>query len=348
MAIAVTGGALALQRLIQPFIPPSPQLLFYPAILASARLGGFGPGALSVVLSSAAISYWFLPPFGIGIDRPADVLDLAIFGVIGMILAWLVARTTSAMERVHSAWLVAESARAKLALAGKDREEMLAIVSHDLRSPINAIVLTCFQLHQLTKSGPGAEATIRSVDRIERAARRMEVLARNLLDAAAIEGGELRIHPETVRVSDLVEGTLKLFQPLAEQKAIRLEASIRAAGSLVCDADRILQTLENLVGNALKFVPRDGTIQIAAEKASHEVVFEVHDTGPGIPAELLPRVFDRWRTGGASGAGLGLYIAKAIVEAHGGRIWAKNEGGTTMGFTLPIVEGDGLRSGGAA
>jgi signal transduction histidine kinase len=333
-AVAVTAAAVVLQRLIWPYVPPSPQLLFYPAILAAAWFGGFGPGVLAVVLACLAIDFWFLPPvMGLAIENTADALDLAIFAVMGLVTAGLLSRTMALMHKARASLAEVESARARLDEACRAREEVLAIVSHDLRSPLSAIELTCAQLRRGLLSGKDVAL---QVDRIERASRRMDVLVRNLLDAATIDAGALRLQSAPFQVRALVDETIKLFRPAAEHKEISLEAEVKTDESVLCDGARILQTLENLVGNALKFVPRGGRVVVVATADAGVIRFDISDSGPGIPVEQLSRVFDRhWTRGDGTGSGLGLYIAKAVVEAHGGQISATTNGGTTMSFTLP-------------
>jgi signal transduction histidine kinase len=333
-AVAITAAAVAMQRLIWPYVPPSPHLLFYPAVLAAAWFGGFGPGVLAVVLACIAIDFWFLPPVtGLAIENAADALDLAIFAVMGLVTVGLLSRTTALIRKVRASLAEAEAARARLDEACRAREEVLAIVSHDLRSPLSAIELTCAQLRRGLLVGRDVSV---QVDRIERAARRMDVLVRNLLDAATIDAGALRLQSAPFHVHALIDETIKLFRPVAEYKEISLEADVRTDESVLCDGARILQTLENLVGNAIKFVPRGGRVAVFAIADAGMIRFEISDSGPGIPQEQLMRVFDRhWTRGDGTGSGLGLYIAKAVVEAHGGRIWATSNGGTTMSFTLP-------------
>jgi signal transduction histidine kinase len=165
----------------------------------------------------------------------------------------------------------------------------------------------------------------------------MDTLVRNLLDAATIDAGAFRIRPSPVDVTALVDGTVKLFEPIARQKEVRLVTDVDRFDVVSCDRERILQTLENLVGNALKFVPREGEVVVAARRQFEQVLFEVRDSGPGIDPAQLEYIFDRyWKDGSGGGSGLGLYIAKTIVEAHGGRIWATSNGGTTITFALPF------------
>jgi signal transduction histidine kinase len=333
-AFAATAAAVLLQRAVWSHVPPSPHLFFFPAILAAAWYGGFGPGLLCVALSSAAISYWFLPPeAGWAIENPADALDLAIFAVMGVVTAGLLARTVTAVRQARAAWAEAEQARARLDHACRARDEVLAIVSHDLRSPLNAIDLTCTQLRR----GEMTEGIGGQVERIERAVRRMDILVRNLLDAATLDAGTLRLRAAPFQVRAIVDETVKLFRPLAEHKAVALEARVTTESSIQCDGARIMQTLENLLGNALKFVPGGGRVEVLAGlDGEGAVLFEVKDSGPGIPAEALTSIFERHFTrGDGTGSGLGLYIAKAVVEMHGGRIWATNGDGTTISFTIP-------------
>ena len=324
------------QLLIWPYIPPSPQLLFYPAVLVSAWFGGLAPGVLAVLLSSVAIAAWFLPPLS-GFEHGDDVLDMAIFIAMGLTVAGLMARARESTLAARSAWREAEAARARLQQAYRAREEMMAIVSHDLRTPLTSIELSSAQLIAVR---PSDERTRAYAERIQRAARRMEALVRNLLDAAVIESGTLAMRFVSVQVDALLESTVQLCQPLAERKSILLEARLQGRKSVVCDGDRIKQTLENLVGNALKFVPLDGEVIVSARTEASEVVFEVRDSGPGIPPDQIGHIFDRyWRGTGGASTGLGLYIAKAIVEGHGGRIWATSgsgKTGTTVAFALPV------------
>jgi signal transduction histidine kinase len=326
-----------LQLLIWPYIPPSPQLFFYPAVLVAAWFGGLAPGVVAVLGSSVAIAYWFLPP-QTAFERGDDVLDMAIFIAMGLTVAGLMARTRASTREARAAWIEAEGARARLQQAYRAREEMLAIVSHDLRTPLTSIELSSAQI---MRASPSADERVRVYgERIQRASRRMESLVRNLLDAAMIESGSLAMRFAPVQVDTLLESTVQLCQPLAERKSILLEARLEGRQLLVCDADRVKQTLENLVGNALKFVPSDGKVIVSVRTEGDEAIFEVRDSGPGIPADQIGHVFDRyWRGGVGASSGLGLYIAKAIVEGHGGRIWAASENGkegTTVTFALPL------------
>lgn len=218
------------------------------------------------------------------------------------------------------------------------RDEMVAVVSHDLRNPLNVIHLQARLLQCQEKSadiqGPLA--------RINRAIGRMDALVRDLLDLAKIESGRFGLHRRPEPVGDIVAENVALVAPLASAKRITLREEVRAGGDVLADRERVFQVLSNLLGNAIKFTPHGGAITVGAEQHEGEdvVVFTVRDTGPGIPADDLPHVFDRYwvkRRAGQEGTGLGLYIAKGIVEAHGGRIEVQSEvgAGTRFAFTLP-------------
>ena len=215
------------------------------------------------------------------------------------------------------------------------RDELLAIVSHDLRNPLNVVKLAA-QLLAERGSDP-------MVERIGRAAENMDALIGDLLDLAKIESRRFPVSPRTISAKALVDEGLSLIEAVAEQRRIRLVASCCEA-NVCADRPRVLQVLSNLLGNAIKFTPAGGRIRIRVEQNGDWARFSVEDSGPGISPRELPHVFDRyWQGRGVArqSAGLGLYIAKGIVDAHGGRIWGESElgKGTTFHFTLPLSAG---------
>jgi len=337
--VAAISAALAafLQRLLWPYIPPSPQLLFYPAVLFSAWYGGFTAGALTVGLSCLGILYFFLPPaFSLAVEGIDDLVDLVVFAAMGLTLSWLMSRTVELTRRTRQAWLAARAASERMEQASRAREEMLAIMSHDVRSPLHSISLSTTQILLALQRGTGYDRIREAAERVKRSAARVDGLLRNLIDVAALDAGALVLSPSDVDVRSLLDETALMFEPLAEQKGVQLKVDADVSESVVCDRERILQVLENMIGNALKFVPSQGTIRIAAREQPGEVLFEVHDSGPGIAPENIEHIFDRhWKSGESAGSGLGLYIAKAIVDAHHGHIWARGGAGTTVAFTLP-------------
>jgi signal transduction histidine kinase len=219
------------------------------------------------------------------------------------------------------------------------RDEIMGLVAHDLRNPLSAILMRAALI------GESAEnATIKKhAAGIESVVQRMEALIKSMLDVATIESGHFTVKPERCDPASLIDTTLEMFDGLASAKQIKLESERIPPNTVVrADRDRVLQVLQNLVGNAIKFSPHGGRVVVSVEHERDGVRFRIADDGPGIPTENLACVFDRfWKreTGGAKGTGLGLFIAKGIVEAHGGRIWAENVPGhgAAFVFTLPGV-----------
>jgi PAS domain S-box-containing protein len=221
------------------------------------------------------------------------------------------------------------------------REEVLAIAAHDLRSPLTSITLGAAILERMAPAGDAGQRMRARAQGIKKAAERATALLHNLLEAASIEAEGLNLDRALREVDGLVAEVVDLHAPIAEQEQIRLEARpLGRPAPISCDAERIQQALSNLISNALKFTPPGGSIVVGAEQEGAAIRFSVSDTGTGIKPEDVPRLFDRyWQASGQrrAGAGLGLYIVKGIVEAHGGqiRVDSKPGVGTTFSFTVP-------------
>jgi signal transduction histidine kinase len=217
------------------------------------------------------------------------------------------------------------------------REEVLRIVSHDLRNPLGTISMAT---DLLLEEHPDNNELTRYLGIIKRQGEGMRHLVNDLLDAARLESGRLPIHPEPIEVDRLLDTATEMMGPLAKDHRLTLNVSRSAELPAVhADPHRVNQVFSNLVGNAIKFTPPDGRITISAAIDGEKVRFSVADTGPGIPQEQLPEVFRRmWqaRSDDARGIGLGLTIARAIVEAHGQTIGVESRlgEGTEFWFTL--------------
>jgi signal transduction histidine kinase len=227
--------------------------------------------------------------------------------------------------------------------AARTRDEVLALVAHDLRNPLNLVLTSgMFLLDTVEGLEPGAEEQLRM---IQRAAGQMNRLIADLLEVAGMEAGNFSVEPAAEDVDPLLRGVCRAMEHAASAKRIELVCEIETAMPLVhADRDRIDQVLGNLIGNAVKFTPEGGQILVGAERDGARVRIRVADTGAGIDAANLPHVFDRfWQAKRSrdSGAGLGLAIARGIVAAHGGEMWVESEpgSGSTFFFTLPIHSG---------
>jgi PAS domain S-box-containing protein len=225
------------------------------------------------------------------------------------------------------------------------RERLLAIVSHDLRNPLSAILMMSSHLARLPEKEDRREQTRRAVDRIHQAATSMGRLIGDLLDAASMEAGRFSIHRRDHSADALAREAAEMFQPAANDRSVRLTADTCDPLPLSCDRDRIMQVFGNLIGNALKFTDPGGAVTVRCQRGEKEVLFQVSDTGLGIAPEQLPHLFERFwqqRRKGEIGNGLGLSIAKGIIDAHQGRIWAESTPGqgSTFSFTLPIAQAD--------
>ena len=219
------------------------------------------------------------------------------------------------------------------------RDHILGVVAHDLRNPLSTIQMQASALKR-----PGGEPERRSlkpVEVIHRAARRMNRLVQDLLDVARMEAGQLAIERVRLPAGGLILEAVDMQKPLAASADLELHVEMDPDVPEVWgDRDRLLQVFENLIGNAIKFTPAGGRITAGAISKEDAVVFRVADTGVGIAPENLPRVFDQfWQATrvGRKGAGFGLAITKGIVAAHGGHIWVEStEGrGSTFSFTIP-------------
>jgi PAS domain S-box-containing protein len=226
-------------------------------------------------------------------------------------------------------------AREKAEVAVRVRDETLGIVSHDLRNPLTTIALSA-QL--LANAAPQEQRE--HVAMITAAAQQMQRLIEDLLDVARVESGRLSVQKARVNASDIAQQACDANTPLAETKKLRLVCDVEPLPEIDADRDRIVQVFGNLIGNALKFTPAGGTVTVRGRPRPDCVVFEVRDTGPGIPESDVKNVFrPYWQAKKTAhmGAGLGLAIVRGIIEAHGGTVRASNApgGGAVFTFTIP-------------
>jgi signal transduction histidine kinase len=234
--------------------------------------------------------------------------------------------------------LATERARFNDALANRD--DFLGIVTHDLRHLLAGIAINAMVFRRTALDTEEGRQMAAGAERIELYVARMNRLIGDLVDVASIEAGKLRVSVSPGDLRTLVGEAVQLFQTAASEKGVALQGDVPMELGATFDHGRMLQVLANLVSNALKFTACGGTIDICIEPAGNEIRFSVRDDGAGIAADMLERVFERFGQVGKddrTGLGLGLYISRCIVEAHGGRIWAESRigEGSRFSFTLP-------------
>ena len=214
----------------------------------------------------------------------------------------------------------------------------MGIVAHDLRNPLSTILMASSFLRDL--EAEKGEVSVESTAVIERSAQRMNRLIEDLLDVTRMEAGGLSLRTSTIDTRRLVADAVSAENHLAttSQLDLRLEPS-DGLPNVRGDNDRLMQVFENLIGNAIKFTEPGGQIRVGAKRKGNNVLFWVSDTGHGVSAEDVPRLFNRfWQGGGAKrhGAGIGLPIVKGIVDAHGGRLWVVSKPGQGSRFCVAL------------
>jgi PAS domain S-box-containing protein len=227
------------------------------------------------------------------------------------------------------------------------REEMIGIVSHDLRNPANAVKMLAKSIFDEADGEPVPARVLERVAVMRQAAEQIDALIQDLLDTTRLAGGPLSVLPRVADAVALTARGVEGLRPLADAGRVSLVVALSPdLPAAFVDPDRFVQLLSNLIGNAIKFTPPGGSVTLTAEVDADELLFVVTDTGEGISAEQLPHVFERFyqapRRAGRMirhGAGLGLPISRGIVEAHGGHIWLSSTPGvgTSVRFSLPVA-----------
>jgi signal transduction histidine kinase len=216
------------------------------------------------------------------------------------------------------------------------RRELVAWASHDLRAPIASMQAMLEAIEDGLASADDYLPTLRQQ------VRTLSLLVADLFELARIDAGALTLELRRTPVAPLIDSALQLLRPEAEARGVVLSAEVDERMEASLAADKIERVLFNLVTNALHHTPTDGTVAVSAERRTSDLLLRVEDTGEGLAEDAPGRMFERfWRADRArssNGAGLGLAIARGLVEAHGGRIWAENrpQGGACVSFTLPV------------
>jgi signal transduction histidine kinase len=275
----------------------------------------------------------------------AAILILILFLVkLNSILNEQVKRRTKDLEESNKRL---KTANEQLNIHDKMQKEFINITAHELRTPIQPILVLTQYIRNRTKD----KEQIELLDVIIKNTKRLKNLAEEILDVTRIERGVLSLTKERFCLDELIVDTIKELQNIIDiNKKIKFEYGIHSSDPVLIYADksRIRQVLSNLISNSIKFVPKEGTISLRVERRKGDdgdngkevVVVSIMDTGIGIDAAIIPKLFTKFASKSFQGTGLGLYISKNIVESHGGKIWAENNKdgkGATFSFSLPII-----------
>jgi signal transduction histidine kinase len=300
-----------------------------------AVICGLGPAVL-VSLGSALVLDWFVIGPWVLFEDPESLTRFAIYISVAPLVA-------IAVSELRSGYLQAEA-------LGLAKENVLSVVSHDLRNPLSSIQMyAALLLRQMDQGGrlmdpaDGLRGILRSTERMNR-------IIGDLLDATKIEKGSFSMQEAPENVSSILEETLDAFRSVARERRIELQTEIPSPPpSLLCDRTRLIQALSNLVQNAIKYSPSNGVVRIQVQDANSWLRIFVSDQGPGIPEKDIDHIFERYWTARkpeAQGTGLGLFISRGIAKSHGGTLTASNrpEGGSVFCLAVPVKLDRTIRS----
>jgi signal transduction histidine kinase/CheY-like chemotaxis protein len=358
IAIAASGLALWIAFRLRHNVPH----VWLPRVGAAVVMGGAIVGMHYTGMAAASFplgSVCMAARGGVNHDGLATLVVIATFGLLGIaLLASLFDARLEANARVLEISQATAAEREDLLTrerAARDeaerlsalKDEFLATLSHELRTPLNAILGWASMLQRGLKD---EETFKRGLETIERNARAQGQLIDDLLDMSRIISGNLRLDVQLIEPDKVVEAALGTVHPAAVAKRIDLRVDVaRGVGTVLGDPSRLQQVMWNLLSNAVKFTPNGGMVQVMLGRDGQDVVIRVADSGIGIEPDFLPYVFDRFRQQDASitrkhgGLGLGLSIARQLIELHGGTIGVSSPGshaGTTFTVRLPLAEAE--------
>lgn len=329
LSILLIGGAIAFTSLLEPLIGGNMLFILLAAVVLSALYSDLWVALTAAFVACMSHNFFFqMPRYSLWITDLHDLLELVVFGIVAVVVSVFGSRLRTAMKTAE--------------LATQAREEILAVVSHDLKNPLSVIEINGALLGRLPEiHGTGASNCLRL---IRESVARMNRLIQDLLDFEKIRSGSLEVSVQPISAKKLLIAVSEAMSPLAALKSITLQTEVEGDDfELECDLQRMLQVFGNLIGNSIKFSAAETRITVLAHRRGQTAGFRVQDQGPGISAQLLPKLFERYsqaRETAHLGTGLGLAISRGIIEAHRGRIWAESElrVGTAFSIELPSRE----------
>jgi signal transduction histidine kinase len=331
-ALMTIGVLIPLRFLIEPL--PSPPFLLL--VMVVAWLAGFGPAVVTVVMTALALDYWFIPPIGAITSTWHEVASTAAFCVVGVGVAWLTATRRQA-EDVRQALLAqAQASRAAAEAANRAKDEFVAVLGHEFRNPLSAIVNS---VELLERTGT-AETTRHAREVIARQARNINRMVDDLLEINRIANGKIRLDLHPLELAETVRRCLATLGERTQGHRVSVDAE---DVWVEVDPVRLEQIVVNLLDNAVKYTPPGGAIDVRVWRQGARGVLRIRDTGVGIAADVLPRIFDLFVQGepgtirGRRGLGIGLAVVRRLAELHDGTIDVASEGpGRGSTFTLRL------------
>ncbi len=346
-------GSLSLQHLLVHFVFPG--TLSVLAILLVALFWGAGPALFTLVLSTLALDYFFVPPvMHVMLDNWQGELQLLPFVICGLAIALITAqrerarlRALATEQELQAYAEELELINQKLEDANQTKDHFISVASHELKTPITTIrgqaQLMLRRLARQKKTLPEMEGATQALQRIDEQTSRLTSLIDELLDVSSMRAGKAALQKKNADLGTLCREVIE-DQRLLTQRQIMLKEP-EAPVKMVVDRDRLAQVLINLVSNAIKYSPEDTPVEVkVSEDGGEYALIQVYDHGRGIAKDQRERIFESfYRTPDAQssakrGLGLGLAITKDIVERHGGRIWCESEigKGSTFCVELPL------------
>jgi signal transduction histidine kinase len=337
-------AALLLTLLLWNRIEPQATPLFLAAVAVTAWQCGTYPSLFATFLAVLSIDYFFNPPlftFEISVDNAASA---AVFTAAALLISWIDGERKNALRERDRLLTSERKARRDAEEANRHKDVFLAIVTHELRAPLNTIL---GWTNLLGKGTLDAKKTQHAVAVIERGARTQVQLVEDLLDVSRIRTGKFHINARPIELRVVIDAAIESVASAIAAKRIRLHRDFDDRIGLVSgDAERLQQVVWNLLSNAVKFTREEGQIEIRLTRAGTHARLKIYDDGSGIRSDFLPFVFDSFRQSDEAdrakhkGLGLGLAIVRHLVEAHGGSVSATSAGenlGATFTVDLPLL-----------
>jgi len=350
LAVGIVAGATVLRQMVDPLIHNQiPYFIYVASVVVTTWFCGADAGLFSTVLAAFVGNYLFVPPRYELWPHGEDWIAMGLFAPVAIGLVWLVGRWKRTEHDLYARTLrlqeQADEVRnlhAEAERINRLKDEFLATLSHELRTPINAVLGWA---HLLDTGSLDESARKTAIHTIRRNAEAQVRLIGDLLDVSRIISGQLHLRLDTVDLKDVMRSAIDAVKPAADAKDIRLEANFSSPSLLVGDPDRLRQVAWNLLSNAVKFTPKHGQVTVQVDRVESQIRLTVRDTGLGIDPAFLPHLFERFRQADSSttrshgGLGLGLAIVRHIAELHGGTVQAESPGpglGSTFTVTLPV------------